>query len=884
MKNISFDNPYLLLLIIPLALLILAPYFLIRNKDNRSIGWNLSLVLHILVAAAVTLAAAGLSSTRVLTKTTVYVLADVSYSSERSRDEIDGYIKEIEESLPDNSSVGVVCFGRDYEILTIPGREIKSVSEARVNDGATDIAGALSFTAGLFEGDSLKRIILITDGNDTVSESAASIAQTVENITENGIRVDSIFLDTSLKEGEKEVQLLSAEHSETAYISHASEVRFLLQASERFDTVLSLYVRPLDSDGNPIGEFRLVTDTVVSADEGLLTVRMSLPTAYEGDYEYKATLTSDEDISEHNNERTFRQRVVGKKKILLVTGSSADEALLLDSCGADCEIDSYVVHSSGTSVPVNIEEIIEYDEIILSNLDVRKIRNANAFIDTVSTAVSQYGKSLLTLGNLELHTNSEDKTFARLEELLPLDFGATGVDGRLYTIVLDASHSMFMASKFTIAKDTAIKLLSIIEDNDYVCLVTFSGTVNIKPAKRAGECREELITYIEGLTTSHGTDIALGLEEALNAVKTVNRAHNQVMVVSDGFSFDSERTAAEVAADLAAEGATVSCVNAYIPYYGTDGSKILQGVASAGGNGNYYEISSPERVSDVVFGSMAEDFADVVIEKDSRVTLAIPKDAVLNGITSIPAVSGYVLSVSKYDATVPLKVTYLKDNGYQETVPLYAYRSHGNGRVASFATSLSGAWSAGLGELRGALLANAVMGNTPTERINRPFTVTVEEGLHDAYIELTPAVLDPAAAAVMRITYPSGRTVSRTLAFDGAKHFFTLSTPDEGAYKLSITYSYGDKSYTYSRLVEVAYLPEYDAFTSVDRYNVYQFMRDNGETAEGAIPDMENDSADVATYKQSYIIPLLIIAVSLFICDVAVRKLRKNRKKSGAAA
>ena len=94
MKNISFDNPYLLLLIIPIALLFILSFFLIRNKDNRSLGWTLSLALHIIISALTVLAVAGLSQTRVLTKTTVYVLADVSYSSDRSYEEIDGYVKE----------------------------------------------------------------------------------------------------------------------------------------------------------------------------------------------------------------------------------------------------------------------------------------------------------------------------------------------------------------------------------------------------------------------------------------------------------------------------------------------------------------------------------------------------------------------------------------------------------------------------------------------------------------------------------------------------------------------------------------------------------------------------------------------------------------------
>ena len=879
MKNISFDNPYLLLLIIPIALIITVPFILIRNKDNRSVGWTASLFIHLLIGVFVALAVAGLSQVRVLTKTTVYVLADVSYSSERSTEEIDGYVKDIKASLPENSELGVVCFGKDCIILTPAGRTLKSVSEAEVDGSVTDIAGALNFAAGLFKGDSIKRIVLITDGNDTTGSSASSIAEAVENITESGIKVDAIFLDNSLSEGKKEIQLLEAEASSTAYLNHKSEARFFIRASESTDAVFSLYRRALGSDGAPVGEFELIGDTVISADAGLSTVKMPLPTGEVGSYEYKAELDGEDDISEYNNARTFLQRVVGNANILLVTGSYADEQLVRNIYGSEASIDSYVVGGYNNRVPVNVVELIKYDEIILSNLDVRDIRNANAFIDSVSTVVSQYGKSLITLGNLELHTNSDDPTFKKLEELLPVDFGSTGVDGRLYTIVLDVSHSMFMSEKFTIAKDTAIKLLSVIEDDDYVSLVVFSGKINVKPPDRAGDCKDDLISYINGLSTSHGTEMAMGLEEALSAVNALNLSHNHVMVISDGLSFDSERTAVEVATDLYAKGAAVSAVNVYSNTDLADGMNKLRSVVNAGEGGNFYRVNRVEDVSGVVFGSVAENFADVVIRKDSAVSFAKIGDGVLDGLSSLSKVSGYVLSVPKYDATVPLTVTYLKDNGYQETVPLYAYRSHGNGRVASLATSLSSSWT-GLwsSEEKSKLVSNILLSNTPKERIDFPFLVNVNPTDYNAYVELVPAVIDPLATASMKITYPGGRTISRSLTYDGSKYFFTLTTDQVGTYRLTVTYTAAEQTYVYNTELELAYLPEYDMFASFDKYNVYQFMRGNGETAVGEIPSLENDSSELSFYKQSYVIPLLIAAAVLFVADIVVRKLRISKK------
>ncbi len=879
MTNISFDNPYLLLLIIPALLLVIIPFFIARNSDNKSPLWTTSLIIHIVIAVLVALAAAGLATRSVLTRTTVYVVADVSYSSERNLDKIDEYIKEIEDNLPENSRLGVVCFGKNVVLLSEPGKTLRSVSEANVDNTATDIVNALSYTDGLFGADTLKRIVLITDGNDTITHNSASIASTVERLTENGVKIDAIFIDNSPSEDEGEVQLVSADLPSSAYIGHTSEVKFLVQSAARTDAMLELYQRELSDSGEPVGEFEKIDQTVVTI-EGLTAVRMSLPTNIEGTYEYNAVLKSGDDISPYNNERTFTQKVVGKTKILHLTGSRNDVELINVVYGGESVIDSYVVTASGTRVPFMLEELINYDEIVLSNIDIRNVRNVNAFLDALDIVVSQYGKSLVTFGNLELQTNYEDPTFRKLQELLPVKFGNTGRDGRLYTIVLDVSYSMFMASKFTTAKDSAIKLLSILDDDDYVCLVTFSGEINLKAPARVGDCKDSLVSYIDSLSTSHGTDLAMGLEEALKTVLALNLTENQVMIISDGFSFESERSSVDVAKDLYNAGAIVSAIDTYIPADGTGGRNLMKSVVNAGRGGKYYEISRPEDVSQVVFGDMADDLGDVIIEKSSTVNIVRKKDSILNGITGLPSVSGYILSVAKYDATVPLTVSYVKDNGYQETVPLYAYRSHGNGRVASFTSSLSDSWTSQWSSThKFTFIENLFVSNTPDERIDRPFALNTEIGEYDAYIELVPSILNPAAIASIKITNPLGRTVTRTLAFDSSKYFYTLDIDNVGSWRIELTYSYDERVYTESFTFDVPYLPEYNAFATFDKFTVYEFMRGKGSVTEDGIPSLENDKSEITTYKQSFIIPLLIAAVALFVIDILIRKLKISKKQ-----
>ena len=156
----------------------------------------------------------------------------------------------------------------------------------------------------------------------------------------------------------------------------------------------------------------------------------------------------------------------------------------------------------------------------------------------------------------------------------------------------------------------------------------------------------------------------------------------------------------------------------------------------------------------------------------------------------------------------------------------------------------------------------------------------MEQTDYNAYVELVPAVIDPLASASMKITFPSGRAITRSLTYDGSKHFFTFGTEEVGTYRLSISYVTAENTYVYNTEIELAYLPEYDMFASFDKYNVYQFMRDNGATTVGEIPSLKTDMSEVSLYKQSYVIPLLIAASALFVVDIVVRKLRINRAKS----
>ena len=239
MNSISFTNPYLLFVGIALLAVVLVPFFLSIKKIGFNFHNITSLVIHGVLAVLVTLALAGMTLTLVMTETDVYVLADCSYSSIKNLDTVDTYIKDLNKNLPDNSKLGIICYGKDYEVLTNLGEKIKSVSENNIDDTQTNIRPALEYTTTLFNDDAIKRIVIISDGGETNQKSISGL---ISDYEERNIHIDAIFLDNNLKEDADEFQISDVSYNPKTYIGKDENVTITVDSNKKVMTAnLNLY-------------------------------------------------------------------------------------------------------------------------------------------------------------------------------------------------------------------------------------------------------------------------------------------------------------------------------------------------------------------------------------------------------------------------------------------------------------------------------------------------------------------------------------------------------------------------------------------------------------------------------------------------------------------
>lgn len=877
MSSINFVNAYLLLIALPLALLLSVPFFIAVRKSNVN-GHNVaSLVLHTLMALIIAFTAAGTSVITTVTETDVYVVADVSYSANRNLDKVDEYIKNIK--LPANSRMGVVCFGKDYRLSTRLGESFQSVKSVKLDDSATDISGALEYTGTLFREGVIKRIVLITDGAESFTADSNRLRRTISELNSKNIKVDAMFLDDNIGWDTREVQVSSVEYTSNAYLGHKSKAMGVIQSSYETDVIVTLTMGDKELSRLPVhltpGANSVAFDTLYT-DEA-------------GSYNYTIAVSAEDDANSFNNSVSFTQRVSDNVNILLVTKNPDDLSAVAEIYGKTDHV--YAPLLQGERVPYTVEALCAYDEIIISDVNVSEsVANYDMFLESVDTVVSLFGKSLITMGDTGIQTDFDGK-MKRLDDMLPVNYGNVNQGKKLYTIILDISRSMGTLNKHDRARRASLQLIDLLNEDDQVYIVAFYGsfrTLYYSPTTYNPTEAKKAVSDIELTDLEQGTLLSGGMNDAFEKIKDRDYGTKQAMLITDGLTYSGEAdNPVDVAKKMRAYGITVSVLDvgrgAANDNVSGAAAETLRNVASVGG-GKYFLVDTEDKLEDIMFGEIANDDKDFIVERSSAVTLALRRDETVSGIQDFAHVGGFVNSKAKANANTVLTVNYYSDS-VAVPVPLYAYWSYGNGRVASFTSRLSGSWiqpwkSSSADGLFGSFFSNVITIMTPDEKIDYPYVTEIRQENGYAVVDVTPAAVRADASAKLKVVSPSGEVTESEMVFDSSVFASRLLTPSVGSYEITVVYSYGGTDYTSSFSHSVSYLPEYNSFAVYDAAGLNRVIGSGGVVSEDGRLQLINDEKEMGTYRLDLTVPLLIACVTLFAVDIIVRKLRWSDIKS----
>lgn len=858
MSNISFTNPYLLLVGLVFIALVCIPFFLSIKKSGFNFHNITSLVCHILIAIMATLALAQMTLRTVQTKTTVYVLADVSYSSHNNLDKIDEQINSLKKNLPKNSEIGIICYGKDFEVLVEPGQALKSVKEAKVDDSATSIKPALEYASGAFSDNVIKRIVIISDGNETNDDHISGLISDYES---RDIHIDAIYLDNNLPEDAGEVQISNTTLSDTTVINSNSDVTFTIDSNKQTSCDLELY------EINENEEEILVTKTTdILLSKGSNSMILNMDTSVSGTHYYHAKLVNikDGDLNDINNSYFFNQTITEALNVLFIGTNQADYDNYV-SKNDNVNVTSYI---NNPNVPYNLEDLCQYDEFVLSNINISDLSYSELFVTNLEKAISLYGKSLVTIGNTYIQNNKdgENSTLSILSQMLPLKYDNSSDKSRLYTIILDISKSMDSISHLKMAKQAAYSIIDLLEETDSLYVIAFYGDVitpfNVDKATPSNKLKAKEV--ISKLDSKQATSLGAALNYAYESLVTKNYISKQIMLISDGLSYGLDQTNIDNAAKKLGN-ANIHVSTIFTAKTDEDVSINLKNIASYG-NGNYYSVSTEEQASNLVLTAVADEVTESYKTSKDGFELYIkkPKDELVADLNKLSSVNDFYVSVAKTTAQTIVEVEE-KSKKY----PLYSNWSYGEGKVSCITTSFS--------NVDEELVKRIPTINKPNLYGYTPFLF--ESSLNGSSVEVvvTPPEINSLAVATLKVTYPSKSNIGVqeiVMSFNSKDYLTSFNCEYAGTYNLELSYKVGSIETKAQASFVISYMPEYDSFELFDASNLYRFITSDGQVVEEGKLQISNDGLPVTYYKYEFAPLLMILCCVVFVCDIAIRKLR----------
>src|SRR6266446_5230770 len=661
-----FDRPELLWLL-ALAPIAAIPSILAMRAGMRAAG-AASALLRVSCVIVLVAMLAGLRVPGRIAAKSVAVVAALDQSRSMATDQQDWMRRQVEKlkaAMSPNDQLGVVGFGRDARLLApLTDPRLLGHLGNGADAGATNIAGALTAAESLFPADADKRIVLLSDGNETEDSALAELP----TMLEDGVRIYAVAPPPSATE---RIAVTNFESPDTA----RSDQRFAFRIdvdSESHSPVkatLKLY-----RDDTAVGGESITLKPGLNRFE--LPYRIDRP----GAYLMSAEVAVAPPRVALNPRVEAAITVTGAPRILIV--SATPPASLVTALKMRKYQIDFVSPRSLSEHPV---DYLPYQLVILDDVPAGSITSAAQH--ALNRYVADYGGGLVATGDT---LREASLAGGDLEKALPVKFVTQPPPPSREPIAvylcIDRSNSMSYDSRYPAvrdgeriryAKQAAGALINQLDDTDYAGVIAFDSEPYVLSHLRpVGEDRAELTRRIERLEPGGGTDFKKSLEIAEREILGSGIPVHQVILLTDGDTNRQYHDHDQLMADFDKQHISVSTIR-----IGPDleNLRLLQDFAQATG-GVFYRVQDIEKLPLLLVGLTREAMNR---RKQGRTTVeAGEATSILSGINinEIPPIDFFASTVPKDGAQVALKVA----RGDKEA-PLLAAWQYGLGRTAIFA-------------------------------------------------------------------------------------------------------------------------------------------------------------------------------------------------------
>ena len=850
---LEFENPAFLwlLLLIPLAVAALRVSLTDSSWGQRI----LSLTIRCLILILLVLSLAGALWTSQSRSVALWVLGDLSESvPESALTQITNQFKQLQAIQPDNSELALGLFASKSELVSSPThRQSNDSTEWHLStDNPTsdsNIALSLQHAAQTLPFNSLKRILLLTDGNQTQGDAI----DTAKRLSRQGIK---IYTKTYSAEEKDEVLLEDLLVPTEVKKGQSFAVTALAHSSISTDSTFTLY-----RDG-----FKIAAQDL-TLKPGSNAITFTETQATEGLTRYELRVTAIDDFYADNNLASGIVSVAGEPKVLLLEGNERDARYLARALEAES---IRVEIREGRGMPGTLDEMAQYDAILFSDVPATELSVTQ--MNLLRSYVEDLGGGFVMIGGEESFGLGGYYRTA-IEDILPLRMRSEkkkDTPSLAMMLIIDKSGSM-SGDKMELAKEAAIATVELLNDRDYVSVIAFDGDpYNVVDLQSAGN-QMGIVQTISQIQAGGGTSIHPALVMGQESLFGVPATFKHVILLTDGHSQPGDF--AGISDRMASEMITISTVAVG---EGADGD-LLQDIARWG-KGRYYFTSDAYDIPQIFTketmnaskSSLVEEPFLPQIFKDHQTIRSIDWELA-------PFLFGYVVTTPKATAEVSM-VTERGD-------PLLASWQVGLGRCAAFTSDAKSRWAAdwvswpGYGQFWAQLIRDVMRSS-----LNRGTESTI-----DSYSNTGSLILDSADSSgqylnglttELQLIRPDLSIEKKSIRQVGPGRYATdFSLDQTGSYLFKIRQSTpGDNGEPdvfadITRGLTVSYKPEYRHLGSNTN-----FLQELATVTGGHYDPDDQTLFDVpenetVTVRKAIWPSLLMMALLLFILDVALRRL-----------
>ena len=666
----------------PLALLLLpvllAVVVLLHAASRRRLGRGrrrAALAVRILLLSALVGALAGLQLVLPVDRLAVVYVVDMSDSvGNAGREEALAYLRESLAARKDEDIAGIVAFGGDALVERLPAElaEIDRLASTPVRE-ATDVGAALRLAGALFPDGAQKRIVLLSDGNDTTGSGQTEAALAAAR----GIQVQTHL--TGLAGGD-EVLVERVAAPSTARLGEAISVTADVTSTVAQPAAVRLFVN---------GDLAKSLDMQLAAGPNRIDFEFTPKDA--GFLRFRVVVEAARDTFNQNDRADASTIVKGEPVVLVVQGDEDVAKQLV----AALETERQQVKTVIPEAIPDLAGLAEFDSVVL--VDVPRIRLSDEALATLQVYVRDLGRGLVTVGGPRAY-GAGGYTDTPLEATLPVDMGVRDRQKQpdvALVVVIDKSGSMDachcnnfgngMAGgagiagvrKVDIGKEAILRAASALTAKDEFGVVAFDQEAHwvVKTAPLGGVT--DLQGAIAGIAPLGQTNIYAGLDQAVQSLEGATATRRHIILLTDGWSTSGQYDA--ILAQMKKDGITLSTVGA-----GGGANPFLEQLARAGG-GRFYAAANPASIPDIFLKETQQVSGQQIVEEPFFPILT-STSPILRGIEGgLPQLLGYNGTTAKAAAQTVL-VTARDD-------PLLAQWQYGLGRSVAWTSDSTGRWA-----------------------------------------------------------------------------------------------------------------------------------------------------------------------------------------------